>query len=73
MMILCQVVSVNRLRDWKTGFQPVAICVATVYDRQTGQRSVFRTMGTSYFALASAFLSAVALANASLYDARSIA
>jgi hypothetical protein len=42
MMIPCQVLLVNRLRDWKTGRRPVAISVAAVYNRRTGQRLVFR-------------------------------
>ena len=68
MMILCEVVSVNLGSDWKTGLRPLKFSVAAVYDRRTGQRPVFL-----YFVAARAFFSAVALASASLYDARSIA
>ena len=85
MIIPCQVVSVNRLRGvgWKDmrchvpKFRDATARVPPEsIDRQVQLGPSGEFWGHSdanYFATASAFLSAVALASASLYEARSIA
>jgi len=80
-MILCQVVSVNRLGSCVSLFGDGKFAVATALCRRVGWLEAPRQSGATtaiewfyaYFALASAFFSAVALASASLYEARSIA